>query len=240
MRPNEQYLAGLWSGSLCKDLVWYINWDEYPPEYKTPTKSQLSFPSWSWARRVPQLGAGSSSPGVICEGTWDSDFNSTVKIITANCKYFNNNAFGVLEKSCLILRGHLLPCYIRWPRPLGAPGCSDNSRPGRLPDLFYSPTQSFLRKSSNILNSMRVHMDSAEPFWRPFSRGFLLLMGIREGMLGFADEPECLLLRSTINKHERNFSRLGKVIFSFEEDKDLREFLRWFENHALMESCTLV
>jgi len=48
LRPRATYLAGLWSDSLERDLLW-INGDTGVPEIQIPIPAERHAPSWSWA-----------------------------------------------------------------------------------------------------------------------------------------------------------------------------------------------
>ncbi|KAI1410900.1 HET-domain-containing protein [Hypoxylon sp. FL1857] len=84
VRREEIYLAGLWSGSLVVDLLWHC------AETLTEQRQGYALPTWSWA----------SVQGPI--------------VIKAKCQYVNDNPFGILEDSVLVLRGRALPCLIEW------------------------------------------------------------------------------------------------------------------------------
>ncbi|KAI1444781.1 heterokaryon incompatibility protein-domain-containing protein [Annulohypoxylon stygium] len=93
---DEQYLAGLWSGSLHMGLLWHV--------LGGVKKISTGVPTWSWA---------SMFEGWIL---WSRalrpyDFTSTMEVIRATCHYGAHNSFGVPKESQLILRGPLLQCW---------------------------------------------------------------------------------------------------------------------------------
>ncbi|KAH8594451.1 heterokaryon incompatibility protein-domain-containing protein [Bisporella sp. PMI_857] len=97
-RLNEKYLAGLWSGSLLKDLLWQSSQviDKVDNE-----------PSWSWSSwKFADKDKNVSYPPSISM----PDFEGLARIIEATCQYTEGNQFGVLVSSKLVLRGRLLKC----------------------------------------------------------------------------------------------------------------------------------
>ncbi|KAI1401569.1 HET-domain-containing protein [Hypoxylon fuscum] len=105
VRRDETYLAGLWSGSLVEDLLWYCkNSNTKEKQQKDALDRPYALPTWTWAslksgiKYIPRT----------------KDMAETVAIIKARCEYVDNNPFGVLRRSVLILRGRLLPCLVEW------------------------------------------------------------------------------------------------------------------------------
>ncbi|KAI1385153.1 heterokaryon incompatibility protein-domain-containing protein [Hypoxylon trugodes] len=99
VRQGESYLAGLWTGSFHRDLLWRVSYN-YNASAQLPKPTNM--PSWSWA-------SGDfgwvSYPYLI-------DMETTSEVIEATCHYVNNNPYGVLERSNLVLRGRLLCCWL--------------------------------------------------------------------------------------------------------------------------------
>ncbi|KAI1093120.1 hypothetical protein F5B19DRAFT_163703 [Rostrohypoxylon terebratum] len=94
---NEQYLAGLWSGSLRMDLLWHV--------LDGVRETSTNVPTWSWA---------SMAEGWVLwsRGLHPHKFTSTVEVRRATCHYGPHNSFGVPKRSQLILRGPLLQCWV--------------------------------------------------------------------------------------------------------------------------------
>lgn len=117
VRQGEDYLAGLWSGSLHWDLLWSVapcsdqTEQSLKGEGVESSKRSASFPTWSWAslqhrrgRYLPGFATDTSVPKATVVEAW--------------CKYAEDNAFGVLESSKLVLRGTILHCRLEWVRTL--------------------------------------------------------------------------------------------------------------------------
>ncbi|KAI1083879.1 HET-domain-containing protein [Whalleya microplaca] len=102
--PNETYLAGLWSGTLITDLLWYCeSLVIKDPQGKNKLSRPYSLPTWSWA----SLQSGVTFP-------YFDEVQNNAKVVEARCQYVEDNPFGVLESSELVLRGSLLPCIVEW------------------------------------------------------------------------------------------------------------------------------
>ncbi|KAI1445845.1 heterokaryon incompatibility protein-domain-containing protein [Annulohypoxylon stygium] len=93
-RPDEKYLAGLWSGNLLRDLLWDVLVVTTESTAKTPI---ADVPSWSWA-------SGSSTRDVQI---YTGQLHHLAEIQEAECRYASDNRFGVLTGSKLVLRGRL-------------------------------------------------------------------------------------------------------------------------------------
>lgn len=103
VRPNEQYLAGLWSGTLLQDLFWICSSSLTKHDDKTLPRHP-NLPTWSWAslqRPVYYLGD-------------ERDVTPKATVVEAHCIYAGGNVFGVLESSRLILRGRILSGTLQW------------------------------------------------------------------------------------------------------------------------------
>lgn len=106
VRPSEDYLAGLWSGSLLHDLLWSCS-DGLNPriaESKKQLDRPYSLPTWSWA---------SSQSGIEFVPLWDKT-EHVAAVVESRCSYAKDNPFGVLESSNLILQGRVLCCTLEW------------------------------------------------------------------------------------------------------------------------------
>lgn len=95
LHPRERYLAGLWSGSLHLDLLWYT--------HTAPGPRLENIPTWSWA----------SISGLITYLPCILQFTRSFEIADATCSYVDDNPFGVFKSSSLVLYGRLTPCGIR-------------------------------------------------------------------------------------------------------------------------------
>lgn len=113
VRQGEDYLAGLWSGSLLRDLLWYTGrWlDHTGQSSEGGEKPQRSagFPTWSWAsiqHRSVEYHSNLQFDNLVPEAT----------IVEAWCRYAGDSAFGVceIERSKLVLRGRILRCKLEW------------------------------------------------------------------------------------------------------------------------------
>ncbi|KAI1207497.1 heterokaryon incompatibility protein-domain-containing protein [Annulohypoxylon truncatum] len=96
VRPGERYLAGLWSGSLHRDLLWYTR--------GVDCQRLETAPTWSWASI-----SGFVDPNL---GPTDEVILS-VEVLDATCCYVDDNPFGVFKSGFLTLRGRLTPCWLR-------------------------------------------------------------------------------------------------------------------------------
>ncbi|KAI1392657.1 heterokaryon incompatibility protein-domain-containing protein [Hypoxylon trugodes] len=93
LRPNENYLAGLWSGDLLRDLLWEVVEVFARSAAKTQT---AGVPSWSWA-------FSSDTRDVVTPGP----LHYLAEVREAECSYANDNQFGVPTRSKLVLDGRL-------------------------------------------------------------------------------------------------------------------------------------
>lgn len=104
-RPCEEYLAGLWSGTLLEDLLWECKMVFYDREGLTNKETLARYdglPTWTWAS-VPSA--------VIYRPITAAVPKARFK---AQCKYTNNEKFGTLESSRLELEGNVLVCTLEW------------------------------------------------------------------------------------------------------------------------------
>lgn len=105
-RPDEEYLAGLWSGTLLEDLLWFCSRglsDKQGLTNKENLARHDGLPTWTWAS---VRGAVSHrSPSIA--GVHKTHFK-------AHCKYTNNKKFGTLESSHLEVEGRVLVCMLKW------------------------------------------------------------------------------------------------------------------------------
>ncbi|KAK8212723.1 heterokaryon incompatibility protein-domain-containing protein [Phyllosticta capitalensis] len=104
-RPGSEYLAGLWTDSLVDDLLWCLrtssglSW----PDLSFPSAISLrhfNLPTWSWASRKEEI------------SYWLKPEEHLVEVVEARCLYAEDNQFGDLKSSTLILRGMMLSCTL--------------------------------------------------------------------------------------------------------------------------------
>lgn len=113
VRPGETYLAGLWSGSFLCDLLWFAGpcidrrGRSQRGEGGKKPQTSAAFPTWSWAYLPDRRVAYPSESGI-------KPFVPEATIVEAWCEYAEDNAFGVLESSKLVLHGRLLHCRLEW------------------------------------------------------------------------------------------------------------------------------
>lgn len=101
LRPNEHYMAGLWSGSLWLDLLWYCRLNFAGMERKLVLNRPYPVPTWSWA----------SLPSQISYEFVKVYFDTAViQISEAYCTYLQSPGFGALKSSVLMVRGWTVPC----------------------------------------------------------------------------------------------------------------------------------
>ncbi|KAK3489937.1 HET-domain-containing protein [Neurospora crassa] len=100
--PGATYIAGMWSSSLPKALLWKIVPQLSEPEFpsQTTTESAYIAPTWSWASvRSPVSFGATSTPGF-------ARHNLKVEEIVKVLKY--EDPYGALEYGALVLSGALL------------------------------------------------------------------------------------------------------------------------------------
>lgn len=107
IRVGEEYLAGLWSKTLLKDLLWNCVDDrvrvrQYFVCQKTFERYE-GLPTWTWASVRSQV-----------DYCLDYQVVHKAKVVQAHCDYTHNKTFGTLEKSHLRLEGRVLVCMLEW------------------------------------------------------------------------------------------------------------------------------
>lgn len=106
VRPGETYLAGHWSGSFLTDLCWMCASTRNRKPKKELDRPFSNFPTWSWASLQSDIFYG-------C-GYDNDEITEVVEIVDVQCRYVEDNNFGVLVSSKLILRGKILKCLLNW------------------------------------------------------------------------------------------------------------------------------
>ncbi|PQE04516.1 heterokaryon incompatibility protein [Rutstroemia sp. NJR-2017a BVV2] len=95
VRKGERYLAGLWSGSLIDDLLWF------PTEAVRHRLKTWVAPSWSWA----------SISG--CIQYYEPLQDYVAKIISAECQYKENDPFVLALNGSLMLESSVITFTLR-------------------------------------------------------------------------------------------------------------------------------
>ncbi|KAI0022587.1 HET-domain-containing protein [Xylariomycetidae sp. FL0641] len=97
IRPGQNYLAGLWSGSLEIDLLWKAA--------QEPTRGRIiehRVPTWSWTSVSGKV----SYP-------WVSPMEPCVEVLETKCDYVDGNCYGLAAGGRLVLRGRSIQCTLR-------------------------------------------------------------------------------------------------------------------------------
>ena len=100
VRAGERYLAGLWSGSLVEDLLWWAT------EVESRRLGAAVAPSWSWA----------SVSGAV------QYFQLTTilaEVLSVECQYPESGPFSVVTGGTLYLKGPTLTLTLRAPKKKG-------------------------------------------------------------------------------------------------------------------------
>lgn len=110
IRNREDYLAGLWSGTLLEDLLWRcvpyrLGMLDFAKKERLARFDGL--PTWTWASIHSQ----------VAYPKGDMQIDDKANIVKAQCKYTQNKAFGTLESSRLELNGRVLVCILDWNPP---------------------------------------------------------------------------------------------------------------------------
>lgn len=188
-RPDEKYLAGLWSGHLLRDLLWEVLEVAARSTTKTPT---ADVPSWSWA-------SGSDTRDVQI---YTGQLHHLAEVREAECRYASDNQFGVLTASKLVLRGRLwkFSALCRKAGPL----------------WMLSRRAVFKFESSNEMRG-GLHLDSgiAKRDWSVARRLHLLEIAQRSRTEGGALDTLYLVLKST-RTSGNSYVRVG--VFEQEHD----------------------
>ncbi|KAL1390170.1 heterokaryon incompatibility protein-domain-containing protein [Phyllosticta capitalensis] len=186
VRPGSEYLAGLWTDSLPDDLLWLA---VLPSKFSNtfPPQRHFNFPTWSWA----------SFKGEI--EYWILPEVLLVEVVKARCLYAEDNQFGVLKSSTLILRGMMLSCTVKKDKTL------------------YS-------HSSEVSRGVCFDFDPKSCLdWPEELEVYLLRIGA-----DFHEEPVCLVLHLEDDRG-KIFSRMGvffgnrESIRTFEEGGEMVE-----------------
>lgn len=231
VRPNEQYLAGLWSGTLLQDLLWICS--------SSPTKHDKkkllrhpNLPSWSWA----------SLQSPIWYHAEQSDITPKATVVEARCRYADGNMFGILECSRLILRGRLLSGTLEW---------SNKKAHNRPFDLFFLDGDTRVFLGTNSIYNIKLDHD------QDGHRGSDLLQEVHilEVFIGTGSSLldrgwQFLILRRECQAEmEHIYTRAGVLLTFYYEGQDLQRskgrrdsqpsFQRLFEAQSVLTTCEI-
>jgi len=104
-RPHAKYLAGLWSDSLSREIIWYgsteardgsAGFNSLPSQYRAP--------SWSWA----------AVDGPVSMVTDLNNFKLKAIIHSYSCAYVNDNPFGRAISGCLTVESKVYAWQLRY------------------------------------------------------------------------------------------------------------------------------
>ncbi|KAK3356878.1 heterokaryon incompatibility protein-domain-containing protein [Lasiosphaeria hispida] len=95
-RSGETYLAGLWSGSLREDLMWFSH-RGFSPGQQRPQR--WCAPTWSWA---------SLSPSATFFDYFWGDGTPLFHVEDASCQLVSDDVYGPVSGGRLVLRARLL------------------------------------------------------------------------------------------------------------------------------------
>ena len=96
--PGQRYLAGLWSGSLQENLMWYT-FSSTSSHLDRPQRTQSWVPpTWSWA----------SIPTEVFFNTAGKDTTAVFEVMDSSCQLASNSLFGPVNGGRLVLLAKLL------------------------------------------------------------------------------------------------------------------------------------
>ncbi|KAI1383063.1 HET-domain-containing protein [Hypoxylon trugodes] len=205
-RPSERYLAGLWSGSLIKDLLWRHS--DMPNRRTQQNKRLCSWPTWSWTSLQSQV-AYSIIP----------DSTVVAQIVWAGCGYAADNLFGVLVSSILIIRARVLPCLVEWQES----GCS----------LLYECGGKWMYLDKQDRNFFELSMDCGDIGDRcfPVQQNFCLL----EVIIGTSWDARYYLILYREEMESDIFSRVGLLIYHISGTQCENWDYVWREQSVIMD-----
>ncbi|KAH8780919.1 hypothetical protein F5883DRAFT_539032 [Diaporthe sp. PMI_573] len=154
LRPNEKYMAGLWSGSLWLDLLWYCRRNLGGLEKKLGLNRPYSLPTWSWA----------SLAGQTCYRDTQSYFDKAViEIVEARCTYLQSPGFGALKTSVLRVRSGTMLCRLE-------------REDERKAYLWYLQDGSWLKYVPKVGGDLMFLEDCDDTGYQTFHRGEVLCL----------------------------------------------------------------
>lgn len=187
VRPAERYLAGLLSGSLWLDLLWYCRHNLGALEEKLVLNRPYSLPSWSWA----------SLPGQTCYEFVKEYFDTAVvEIVESGCTYLQSAGFRSLNSSFLMVRGWTMPCRMERKDEWNV-------------DFWQSKDGYWIKYAPKVQDNFIFFDDCDDTGYQTFPRGEELSMlevsrGKRTGMRG-------LLLLRCLDREMNIYTRAGVV-----------------------------
>ncbi|KAK3366688.1 heterokaryon incompatibility protein-domain-containing protein [Lasiosphaeria ovina] len=138
---RSEYVAGLWSKTLIRDLAWSAVYEEYAlAEYVAPTFSWASIPGSVDLQRTYDLG----------RGRWVS--RSTVEGF--ECVPLGQNPLGRVQSGWIILRGHIIKSMLRGSGPSGYYAMHENVKIRVYPDTILEEFSS-INKNGTAETSVR-------------------------------------------------------------------------------------
>jgi hypothetical protein len=124
-KAGERYLAGLWEGSLIKDLGWLVKRTSLPAHRARPWRA----PSWSWA----------SSTGSV--GFWEGDgYANIAEVHSASCTVGGCDPTGEVRSGYLLVSGPIAKVTLN-------AGGAFGYRLGRFQDKSFFPDYNFFQDS---------------------------------------------------------------------------------------------
>jgi hypothetical protein len=100
---NDDYLAGLWRGSLPNDLLWSVWNDKQSNGLDSSRPSNYRAPSWSWASVEADVNAGPWNPG--------TDDTVLIECLEAWTRSLTDEPTGQVFDGLIRLRGRLMQAY---------------------------------------------------------------------------------------------------------------------------------
>lgn len=214
-RPREHYLAGLWSGSLYRDLTWAVMFDLGGQRTETA-------PTWSWA----SISCGVYNVLDSMQFEQQLGWVSSIEVLDATFRYVDDNPFGVLKSSSLILRGRLTPSWLhrKLERGGGEPkntiyhcrsglrvtfGVKIDVGMGELP-----------RQVSQQVYLLEIAKRLNDDDWKGYERFFLIIgeksserqvfhrLGLLDLCRGYFDDDD---LKKTVDVMDKTWERFGTI-----------------------------
>lgn len=221
LRPNERYMAGLWSGNLWLELLWYCRRNLGGLEEKLILNRPYSLPTWSWASLPCQ---------VSYESVNEYFETAVVEIVEARCAYLQSPGFGTLESSVLMVRSWTLPSRVE-------------RKDGWNVDFWYLKDGDWMKYVPKVGGDLTFFEDCDDTGYQTFHRGEELCLlevsrGKRTGKRGF------LLLRCQDNENSI-YTRAGVVWHQghrrspVEIDQQAGYFDILFEREKVMKQCEI-
>ncbi|KAI0381199.1 heterokaryon incompatibility protein-domain-containing protein [Hypomontagnella monticulosa] len=199
-RPGERYLAGLWSGSLLGDLMWYG--DTHTNRFRssgTKAQNRGSAPTWSWAFSDMDYIGYPIQVRPIYQYSGPISYS---EVVEASCSYVDDNPFGVLTDSSLKLRGRLRSYWV--------------IRPSSLHCSFYH----WDTKERVKFGEHNIHFDNRRIYWRIPRKLYLLEISKERNRLNY------LVLRRA-NKKRQVFFRVGVILTWQAQDEINKTFEKY-------------